>query len=963
MAESNESRAQKKPASDRSVRARRLRGGALFGAGTLATFVMMANEGQLPRGPLWGLLALLVAVGGLLDLLGLLAPGSVEGEPVPVAGTALGRVEGEPAWMAPRVTLPVALALVFGLGPSLGWARLPFVIVAALLVLALSALRRPSWLVFVVGSGIMLPALGVYGLWDPWETHYGEVGREILSRDDWISLWWAQEDWFWSKPILIFWANALSMGIFGHDFRPDAFNPHPEWALRLPVYLVCMVALLAVYAAVARVYGKRTGLVSALVLATMPHFFLLSHQAITDPYFVGMMATAMSFLILAIAEEPGRPVRAWRLGPVTLSVQGLLVALVTLLGLPQALYLASRNVTMVGPLQFAWHVDRFVFGSAGNGGVPGNKPLRDELPFADHVLAQPFAQALYWGLGLAALLWVIRREKTARGLAMLAFYVFCALAFMAKGIPGFALPGLVALFWLVASRRWSLLLDGQLKVAAGVLTVAVIGLPWFVSMYLRHGPAFTDRLLVHDHLNRLAAGVHGDNGTIAYFIEQLGVAMFPWVALAPAALTAFLHMGARVARRVSEAVGDAAEQAQPAAAVPGDAVLTLASEGAELAPGADAAAPEAADAVEATRALREEITTLVALWFVAGFVLFSAMVTKFHHYIFPVIPPAAILVGLVVDRMLGSAADRLPLRERVLGTLAAALGPVALVLGTAGLFGDVRGAIDFDAVPAMARQRWVVEHPWPLAVCAPLIGLGLGLLVAAWWLLVRRAARVAGAPGEGEGGWRFQGLGVALASAPLLCAFVARDLGWVTAARPAGFERLIDLFVYNYTREWPDVFDYRPILIGFGVVATALFAASAIAALRPIASRAVLGLAVFFAVWALDVYLVDLSPHWAQNHVIAQYYARRTSAADPLVAWQMNWKGENFYTGNHVAVFVDLDNTKLREWITANDGKHAFVMLEHSRLPGFRSLVAPRVVTEVTGPKDNNKFLMVELDL
>jgi len=33
-----------------------------------------------------------------------------------------------------------------------------------------------------------------------------------LSRDDWISLWWAQENWFWSKPILIFWSEALSMG-------------------------------------------------------------------------------------------------------------------------------------------------------------------------------------------------------------------------------------------------------------------------------------------------------------------------------------------------------------------------------------------------------------------------------------------------------------------------------------------------------------------------------------------------------------------------------------------------------------------------------------------------------------------------------------------------------------------------------------------------------------------------------
>jgi hypothetical protein len=37
---------------------------------------------------------------------------------------------------------------------------------------------------------------------------YGEVAREILSRDDWISLWWAQEDWFWSKPIFIFWIEG-----------------------------------------------------------------------------------------------------------------------------------------------------------------------------------------------------------------------------------------------------------------------------------------------------------------------------------------------------------------------------------------------------------------------------------------------------------------------------------------------------------------------------------------------------------------------------------------------------------------------------------------------------------------------------------------------------------------------------------------------------------------------------------
>jgi 4-amino-4-deoxy-L-arabinose transferase-like glycosyltransferase len=970
MAETKESRAQKKAArppagsSDPATKRRWLRGGSLFAVGSVATFLMMANESQLPRGPLWGILAMLVAVIGLVDLLGLLVPTDRATDSVPLAATMLGRAEGEPVWMSPKITLPIAALIVVVLGPVFGYARLPWVLLAALLVLVLPALRRPSWLVFVLGSAIMLPALGAYGLWDPWETHYGEVGREILSRDDWISLWWAQEDWFWSKPILIFWANALSMGVFGHDYHPDAFNAHPEWALRFPVYVVCTIALLAVYAAVARVYGKRTGVVSALVLATMPHFFLLSHQAITDPYFVGLMTAAMCFFILALAEDADRPVLRYRFGPVAVSVQGLMLGLVAMLGLPQILYLASRNVTMVAPFKFAWHRDAFVFGSAGNGNVPGNKPLHDETPVVDHLLAQPMAQALYWALGLAALLWLIRREKSARGLAMFAFYVFCALAFMGKGIPGFALPGLVALFWLIATRRWSLLLGGQLKVAAGVLTVAVLALPWFVAMYMRHGPAFTDRLLVHDHLNRLASGVHGDTGTISYFIEQLGVAMFPWVALAPAALTAFLHFGVRTVQKLASpspaATADAATPAATAdAATPAATADAPATAETAPTPSADPAPSEAA-----AHALRSEVTTLVALWFVAGFVLFSAMITKFHHYIFPVVPPAAILIGLVVDRMLGRSAERLPLRERVLGTLAAALAPVALVLGVAGLFGDVRGAIDFDAVPtAAARQTWVLEHPWSLGLCLPLIALGIGFFALAYWLLVHRSAKLTGDASTLATGWRFYGATTALAAAPVLSAFVARDLGWVTATRPAGYERLIDLFVYNYAREWPNVYDYRPILIGFGVVATTLFAVAAVRVLRPVAARAVLGLAFLFAVWGLDVYLLDVSPHWAQNYVIGQYYARRHSAADPLVAWQMNWKGENFYTGNRVNVFVDLDNTKLRTWMTANAGKHAYVMLEHSRLPGFRSFAAPRVVHEVTGPKDNNKFLMVELDL
>jgi 4-amino-4-deoxy-L-arabinose transferase-like glycosyltransferase len=112
-------------------------------------------------------------------------------------------------------------------------------------VLVPAALRRPGLLVFVVVSLLYLPMLGAYGLWDPWETHYGEVAREILARDDWISLWWAQDRWFWSKPILIFWMEALSWGALGMPFEADSNPAHPEWAIRLPHYILTMAALMA----------------------------------------------------------------------------------------------------------------------------------------------------------------------------------------------------------------------------------------------------------------------------------------------------------------------------------------------------------------------------------------------------------------------------------------------------------------------------------------------------------------------------------------------------------------------------------------------------------------------------------------------------------------------------------------------------------------------------------------------
>ena len=77
--------------------------------------------------------------------------------------------------------------------------------------------RRVARIASLLLFGLLLyvPLAGTYGLWDPWETHYSEVARQMTHRGDFISLWWPGSPQdpasgvFWSKPVLTFWMLAL----------------------------------------------------------------------------------------------------------------------------------------------------------------------------------------------------------------------------------------------------------------------------------------------------------------------------------------------------------------------------------------------------------------------------------------------------------------------------------------------------------------------------------------------------------------------------------------------------------------------------------------------------------------------------------------------------------------------------------------------------------------------------------
>lgn len=893
-------------------------GALLMLLGYGGAFLMMANSEQVFRGPLYGIFLCLLGTVGFVFLV----DGPHVGRVVPFASSAFARKSDEPLFMAPVVTVPIAVvlavALLMGLRDVHGFdAAAAIAVLAGLAVLALSAYRRPTLLLTVIVTAVYLPRLGAYPLWDPWETHYGEVAREILARDDWISLWWCQENWFFSKPIFIFWAEALSMGSFGFDASPDAHAPDPEWALRLPIFILSLLAVLAANALARRIAGARAGVLAGLVVATMPLFFMISHQAITDMPVVSCMTIAMCLLGLAITEDKEARIEEYAIGRFRWSTRRSALALLAMVGAPQLLYFLSRNVTWTDQ-GFDVHGELLLRGSAGNDGVPGNEPLTEVPPafsafldrarlaetFGDNGLSRGLAQidfvapawqAVWWGLLLALVVKLLRRDDKRQMPLMLGFYIFCALGFLAKGIPGFALPGLVALFFLVAAGRFRSLVDGELRVLAGVLTVVGLGLPWYIAMHIRHGLAFFDRILVHDHLNRLAAGVHGDTGSIEYFIGQLGYGTFPWIGLAPAAVLSYLWYKRRG---------------------------------------------------EGERDRLQDGLVLVAMWTLSSFTLFSAMVTKFHHYIFPVVPPTGILIGIVLDRLVGDMRSRG--REALVYVLCALSG-IALVIGFAGLYGNVRGLVPED-VPAGQHADWVLLHAPPAYVVLLAFAVAAAGFLGSF-VLARR---------EGMNDTAPKGFAVVALGGAALASLVGRDLSWATSVRPAGYERIANLYTYKYDRAWPSYIDYRPILTGIAIAATIALIALAWPKLRAYAARALVGVAILFAAFGVNVYFPDVAPHWSCGPIVARYYAQRAEG-EPLIAYQMNWKGENFYTGNRVFVFQDISSTRFTDWMSAHDRQPFYAILEHTRLHGFRTAVGIRVVTERSDLRFNNKFVLVHV--
>lgn len=132
--------------------------------------------------------------------------------------------------------------------------------------------------------------LFLFGSWlmpvtDPVESNYVETAKEMIAAGDYLSPRIFGNYWY-DKPILFYWELIAAFQLFGMS----------DFAARLFPALFAVAGVLMTYGFGTKLYGRRTGLCAAVLLALSIEYWYLGHAIITDmTLWVTVSLTLMSF--------------------------------------------------------------------------------------------------------------------------------------------------------------------------------------------------------------------------------------------------------------------------------------------------------------------------------------------------------------------------------------------------------------------------------------------------------------------------------------------------------------------------------------------------------------------------------------------------------------------------------------------------------------------------------------------
>ncbi len=161
-------------------------------------------------------------------------------------------------------------------------------------------LRRipPVWWIALFAVALVLPGLGGFGFWDPWELKIAEHARDMVGASSLFDV--TVNHRFTAEPPLNLILSAIGMKVFSVG----------EFGGRIGNALCAILAMLAIYWAGLGLFRRRAAVLSALALGSLPLFVLESRQIISDmPLIAGLALALGGFGRYA---WPATGVRRWR---------------------------------------------------------------------------------------------------------------------------------------------------------------------------------------------------------------------------------------------------------------------------------------------------------------------------------------------------------------------------------------------------------------------------------------------------------------------------------------------------------------------------------------------------------------------------------------------------------------------------------------------------------------------------
>ena len=125
-------------------------------------------------------------------------------------------------------------------------------------------------------------------LTEPDEARYAEIAREMLASGDWVTPHLNGISYL-EKPPLQYWVTALAYSIFGVT----------PWAARLWVITLGLLGVIVTWATARSLWGRQAGEYAALILASVPLYFVVTHINTLDGGLAFFMNAALCCFLLS----------------------------------------------------------------------------------------------------------------------------------------------------------------------------------------------------------------------------------------------------------------------------------------------------------------------------------------------------------------------------------------------------------------------------------------------------------------------------------------------------------------------------------------------------------------------------------------------------------------------------------------------------------------------------------------